>query len=140
VTRAVATVVLLAGCTGAAPAPVPIVWDEQPCDECHMHVGDPRFAAELDDGEEIRIFDDPGCLFRYVAERRPHVVAAWFHDSARDRWLPWDDARFIAGAETPMGYGLAAVGTGTPGSFDRLEAARRVAIGASSAGGRDAHP
>ena len=35
--------------------PVPVVWDGEVCGHCKMHVGDPRFAAQLQTtgGDEI---------------------------------------------------------------------------------------
>ena len=38
--------------------PVPIVWDSQVCAHCKMHVGDPRFAAQLHTTEgDVMSFD-----------------------------------------------------------------------------------
>ena len=52
---------------------VPVVWDGEVCGHCKMHVGDPRFAAQLQtpDGDVLN-FDDPGCLFDYL---QSHDVA-----------------------------------------------------------------
>lgn len=118
---------LLSACDHGPPQPVPIVWDEQACAECHMHIGDPRYAAELATGEDTLLFDDPGCLLRYVATRRPHIVETWFHDSRRDRWLTGREVHFVDVSQTPMGYQLAAVGAGAAGAIGWDEAARRVA-------------
>jgi hypothetical protein len=45
----------------------------------------------------------------YVVEHRPAIHRLWFRDAEGDRWIAADDAGFVAGASTPMGYGLAAV-------------------------------
>lgn len=122
-------VLLSLGCSGGpANGPTPIVWDEEVCAECHMHVGDPRFAAQLRTrDDDVLNFDDPGCLIRYVQTRRPNIAATWFHHSRGDRWLDQSSVRFLTGQETPMGYGIAAVDRGTPGAVDYRAAVRVVA-------------
>lgn len=109
--------------------PVDVIWDKEPCAECKMHVGEPRFAAQLQttDGDVLN-FDDPGCLFDYAAKHKPAVHAIYFHDSERDAWIGQADVRFVAATNTPMGYGLAAVAN-TPGREGLLtydEAAKRM--------------
>lgn len=102
---------------GDGPAPVP--WDRVACAHCRMLVSDPRFAAQLllADGEVLH-YDDPGCLLLGRAALARPVRAAWFHDSASERWLPEAEVAFVSGARTPMGYGFAAVAKGTaPGAL-----------------------
>jgi copper chaperone NosL len=105
--------------------PVDIVWNREPCAHCHMLVGEPAFAAEIvtTDGDVI-VFDDPGCLVRYLEEHTPPVHRIWFHDSTRDHWLSAQEVGFVPGAATPMNYGLAAVPAATPGAI-ALEDMRR---------------
>ena len=90
--------------------PVDLVWDKTACAHCSMHVGEPEFAAQLQttDGRTLA-FDDPGCLFEYLAGAHPEVHAIWFHHQKEDRWLPWTAVAFVAVQPTPMGYGLGAV-------------------------------
>ncbi|HTM23198.1 MAG TPA: hypothetical protein VL172_21905 [Kofleriaceae bacterium] len=99
--------------------PQPIAWDREPCAECRMHIGEPGFAAQLvlDDGRVLN-FDDPGCLLKYVREQQPRIHRAWVHHRTDDRWLPLDQAGFVAADHSPMGYKLAAVDPGTPGARD----------------------
>ena len=105
--------------------PVAIVWDREACAECHMHVGEPRFAAQLQtkDGA-VWNFDDPGCLLHYLATRKPDVHAMYFRHLREDRWLSRGVVGFIAVEATPMGYNLGAVESGAPGalSFDAAQA------------------
>ena len=106
----------------------PIEWNHQPCAQCQMLIGDPRYAAQLitQDGQVLS-FDDPGCALRYVDTH--HDVAIhrlWFHHSTDDRWLTADEVAFTTGATTPMGSGLAAVDRKPSGALD-LAAATRVA-------------
>ena len=141
---AVAVLVLIAGGvalllrgSGEPPTgPVAIAWDDEVCAECHMHVGDPRYAAQLQtrDGQVLN-FDDAGCLFRYVARMRPAVHATYFRDSRSDAFLDAREARFVPATDTPMGYGFGAVRGDAPGAIG-LEEARRRVLESPEGGGR----
>ncbi len=112
-----------------APAhgPAPIAWDKEPCAHCAMHVGEPAFAAQLQTrDEQVLDFDDPGCLFSYLAERHPDVSAIYFHHFSEDRWLTAEEVAFLHRSPTPMGHGLVAVARGTPGSISLEEARTEV--------------
>ncbi|MCB9871516.1 MAG: hypothetical protein H6837_16795 [Planctomycetes bacterium] len=115
--------------------PSAIVWDRQACEFCSMHVGEPAFAAQIQDrtGRTL-VFDDPGCLFLYRARTRGAEHAVWFHHVRADRWIPERDVAFVRVDPTPMGYGLGAVDAGTPGSIDLAAASRSVLE--KSAGGK----
>ena len=103
--------------------PEPVAWDREACAHCRMHVGDPRFAAQLQTASgETRNYDDPGCLLADLAERRREGVRAiWLRDANADRWLPAAEAVFVPASPTPMGYGLAAVTKGSPGAAGGLD-------------------
>lgn len=108
--------------------PVPVAWDDEPCAECRMHVGEPRSAAQLQTREgDVLNFDDPGCLLRWAAVHGTTAHAIYFHDSRSDRWLDAHETEFLQGTETPMGYGLHAVERGTAGAMSLREAERVVA-------------
>lgn len=109
--------------------PQPVAWDREPCAHCHMHVGDPRFAAQLHTASgEVLTFDDPGCLLAFQAERRPEVHAVWFRHVREDRWIPGDRVAFVKVPESPMGHGLGATDAGDPGAMP-YERAAAVAAG-----------
>src|SRR5690242_12190335 len=65
--------------------PQPIAWDREACAHCHMHIGEPRFAAQLqtEDGRVLN-FDDPGCLLAYDAAEHPRSRAVYFHHLRED--------------------------------------------------------
>ncbi len=108
--------------------PQPVAWDREPCAHCHMHVGDPRFAAQLQTADgRVLAFDDPGCLIAYRAARRPEVHAVWFRHLREDRWIAGDDVGVVSVAESPMGFGLGAVDGEEPGALTYAAAAGRVA-------------
>ena len=104
--------------------PEPIAWDRAPCAHCHMLIGEPGFAAQLqlDDGRVLD-FDDPGCLLHRLSRETSRVHAIWFHHAHQDRWLAADAVAFRRVAQSPMGFGLAAVSADQPHDLD-LSAAR----------------
>jgi copper chaperone NosL len=120
-------VAALLACRAIPDEPAAIAYDREPCTHCHMLIGDARYAAQLvtDDGDVLD-FDDPGCVMTYLAEHHPRVHRLWFRDARRDRWLSADDAHFVPGAATPMGYDLAAVDAATPGGLTLAQATARV--------------
>src|SRR5262245_64913286 len=120
--RAFAAAAFLAACGPPAQGPAPIAWDEEACAHCRMLISDPAFAAQLraEDGS-VESFDDPGCLLAQLGERHPREV--WFHHLREERWIAGDRVAFELVPQTPMGYGLGAVDTGSVGALD-LEAAR----------------
>ncbi|MGM0575845.1 MAG: hypothetical protein ACQEXJ_08970 [Myxococcota bacterium] len=98
---------------GPGEGPVDIVWDKETCAWCHMHVSEPAFAAQVRTREgDVHVFDDPGCLFAWQADRHADLEGVWFHHVDEDRWIPADDAAFVERSPTPMGYGLGAVDRG----------------------------
>lgn len=105
----------------------PIVWDQHTCAHCHMHVGDPRFAAQLQTQEgDVFNFDDPGCLFSYLSSRQVRVREIYFHHYSDDRWLNRSNVGFVqVEQDTPMGYGIGAV--------DRTQTANAMAMEDASA-------
>ncbi len=93
-----------------ANGPVDVIWDRETCAHCRMHVGDPRFAAQLQTTSgEVLNFDDAGCLLQRLAVASDDVHAVYFHAQHEDAWIPAEEVRFISGQSTPMGFGLGAV-------------------------------
>lgn len=94
---------------------VPVVWDGEVCGHCKMHVGDPRFAAQLQTSEgEVMNFDDPGCLFDYLQSHDVSIHALYFRNHLADAWLSESEVGFLPVEDSPMGYGIRAVPEGTP--------------------------
>lgn len=123
-----AVVLLVGGCGGPDPKSAPVIkWQEDVCDFCHMGIEDRRFAAgyRLTSGEQ-RIFDDIGDMLLFLAKEQGAVASVWLRDYEQDRWLPAETAFLVEGRgiESPMGYGLAAVG-----SKERAGALARDAVG-----------
>ncbi len=99
--------------------PVEIVWDSETCSHCKMHVGDPRFAAQLQttDGQVLN-FDDPGCMFDYLQAHDLSLHALYFRNHEGDGWLSEAEVAFLPVDDSPMGYGIRAVPKGSPGAHD----------------------
>lgn len=122
---------LLLVCVGCGSAedpsrPPQIQYGSDTCDECHMIISEPRFAAawRTRDGE-VKRFDDVGDLVvHYKARKRPAGVVLWFHDYdavRNEAWLQKKDAFLVKGPglHTPMGHAVVAVAS--------LERAKEVA-------------
>ncbi len=122
-----AFVLLLLRAQALPTGPVPVAWDKEACAHCRMHVGEARFAAQLQlaDGRVLN-FDDPGCLFSFRAKDQSPVHATYFHHYRQDRWLTPAEAGFVPVMPTPMGFGLAAVDAATPDALSEDQAAARV--------------
>jgi copper chaperone NosL len=121
----VAVVIVVVRGSGELPdQPQPVAWDRETCAHCHMHVGEPRHAAQLvtTDGD-VLVFDDVGCALDYLADRDPSIHRLWFHGEG-DAWIAADDVAFAPAAATPMGSGLVAVEAGTPGATPLAEVQR----------------
>lgn len=120
------TVVLLAGIALAQlnraslpGAAVPIIWDREVCQHCKMHIGDPRFAAQLQTPTGVILnFDDPGCLADYLAANPTEVHAMYFRNHESDEWLSQSEAGFLPVEDSPMGYGIRAVSRESTGAQD----------------------
>jgi len=132
-----AVVYSITASTKLPDGPFDVVWDKAACIACGMHVGEPPFAAQLTTaaGEQFA-FDDPGCLFLYVEEHRPEVHSAFFRHHAENRWIPLDRVGFVRADKTPMGFGFAAVDTGTPGAVGSDEVRRSCLEQVGGHGGR----
>ncbi|MFB6264239.1 MAG: hypothetical protein ABEL76_11535 [Bradymonadaceae bacterium] len=110
----------------------PIAWNEATCAHCNMHIGDRRYAAQLQtDGGEVYNFDDPGCVFEWIETHSPSIRQVYFHHHRRQRWLGYHEVGFVRVEEpTPMGYGLGAVDAGAaPESMSFSEASSAVITG-----------
>lgn len=113
----------------AAPpeGPRPVIWDREVCAYCKMHIGDPRFAAQVQtDQGEVFSFDDPGCLFEYLQSRDLSVHALYFRDYDGSGWLSEAEVGFLPVEDSPMGYGIRAVPKESPGAKSMAWAKLRV--------------
>ena len=125
----------LVACAADPNDPPEVAFDHVACDHCGMLVSEPGYAAVLDVGDdhsagERLVFDDPGCLFRYVVDNAPSVARMWFAvgDTPNGSWVRESAVAFTTGNRSPMGSGLRAVPIGTDGAVSVGEASA-VALG-----------
>jgi copper chaperone NosL len=91
--------------------PAEIAYGSDRCDQCGMIISEARFAATWQDGEQVRRYDDIGCLARGAGARLAAGQGrAYVHDAAHGGWVEAEPAAFVRtpGIRTPMGYGVAA--------------------------------
>lgn len=122
---------LFAACGTPIDQPIDIAWDHAACDQCAMLISDPSFSAQLvtRDGERFE-FDDPACVFHFIADRHPSIGNVWFRDHGSQDWLPWSTAGFVPAKGAPMDGGFAAVPAGTAGAVSFGAASGAVLSGA----------
>ena len=113
--RSVVVLALVAACR-AVPAdqPATIAWGTVNCDYCHMTVGAESHAAQLGPPQgTVRVFDEPGCLLRYLAGHPPADTGrAWVRVEGSGRWLDARAAVYLVPERLPPGmmYGILAFG------------------------------
>ncbi|MBI5853084.1 MAG: hypothetical protein HZB39_18900 [Planctomycetes bacterium] len=130
----VATVAVAAILSSRLPdGPVDPVWDQQACAHCRMHVGEPRFAAQLQTAQgDVWFYDDPGCLAEHLADARTSgraldVHAIFFRHLHESRWVGEAAARFVPVSPTPMGFGFGVVDSAELAALDYAGFLQRVA-------------
>lgn len=99
---------------GDGSGPPSIRFGVDVCAYCGMVIADRRFAAAWRGPDDVRRFDDVGCLVMLF--RRQGVrgrVRAWVADYRSERLVPAEGAGFVVGADvnTPMAYRLVAAAT-----------------------------
>ena len=133
----VGAVVALLACAGLSYAivrtqarpegPVAIVWDNEACAHCHMHVSDRAYATQLQTTDRrVLNFDDPGCLVHYLMDKAPSMHALYIHHSKEERWLDVARVGFVPSTTAPMDFGFAAVDQQAPGAISFQEFSSRV--------------
>lgn len=110
--------------------PKDVIWDKTACVFCAMHLGDPRFAAQLSTADgDTYFYDDPGCLFLHQHElerSQTSIHSRWFHKMDGQGWINGSEVAFLRSENTPMDYGFGAVVAGSPDSIDLNAAAAEV--------------
>jgi copper chaperone NosL len=99
---------LAAACGSGRLQPATLDTANDACAECRMTVSASRFASQIvAPGEEVRFFDDLGCLAAYLHGRPalPAGAAVYVADYRTREWVAADAAVYtkVTGLETPMG-------------------------------------
>lgn len=113
------TLLFFAGCEKKIDTnPQEMHWDRDMCTRCKMAISDRKFAAQVINPENGRVyrFDDIGCAVLWFHENQfpwePKAVI-WVTDAKTGEWIDARKADYTADSITPMGYGLAAHKKGT---------------------------
>ena len=105
---------LSAACQREKPqGTVEIRYGESACAACGAVIEDPRFAALLQpERGAVRVFDDPGCLFRAHSDNELSAGTARFRAYDSQAWLEAESTWFARadGVDSPQGFGWAAFG------------------------------
>jgi copper chaperone NosL len=111
-TALLAAAMLAAAC---APAPAPVLYGSEACEQCRMTVSEPGFAARaLERTGRAYAFDSIECLADWLGARGPDarpLHSLWVQDFAGgERWLRAEEAAYVRGGEvrSPMGAALTA--------------------------------
>ena len=124
-----ATALWIAACATRAAGPPLIVVDRSACSHCGMLISERIYAAALrtPDGRE-QVFDDIGCLLRFVRDESIEQSTFWFHDAGDGHWIDGRAAVFVRSTafHTPMGGGV--IASRDLGSAERVAAANGGAV------------
>lgn len=94
--------------------PPTIRYGQDVCVRCGMIISDPAYAAAYRTaGGETRLFDDLGEMVLHNRQQSEATTAVFVHSYETRDWLRAEEAYFVvsSGLRTPMGVGVAAVGT-----------------------------
>lgn len=110
--RAVPLALLAAAALACGPAPdtgpAEVAFDRDVCERCQMVISDRLHATQvrLEQERGAHLFDDLGCALLWLDARDATPREIWVRSPAGDAWIDGRTARYQAGRNTPMGYGL----------------------------------
>lgn len=101
------------GCSGEdTSGPPDIKYGRDVCEQCHMIISEPRYAAAYRNasGKAFK-FDDIGDMVTHAVKAgESDGKRAWVHDYKTEEWIAAGDAWFVRSPDiqTPMGGGIIA--------------------------------
>lgn len=106
----VIALLLITGCGKKEYEPVAINEKTDKCATCNMAVKDDQYATEmiLENGKTL-VFDDIGCMNKWIEENEDQKVAASFvRDFNSKEWAEMEKATYVYGKsiKTPMAYNM----------------------------------
>ncbi len=111
----VAVLLAVAACGSDQAGPPSIEFGRDVCDECHMIISEPRYAAAYRDAAGTpSIFDDIGDMLDHgLSSGTLAEATVWVHDFDTEEWVEAADAWFVAGGDvqTPMAGQIVAFAT-----------------------------
>ncbi len=113
----------LSACQKQTTGPEPIKYGRDMCEICRMIISDPMYAAEVRGGPKRKLykFDDLGDAIHWLETRswkdEPETEIWVMNSETAKDWLDAKKAYYVAGALTPMDYGIAAIKDNRDGAF-----------------------
>lgn len=126
----------LSACTQKpATGPGEVRWDRDTCAHCVMAISDRHFSAQVRGGPadvdgNLHKFDDLGCAVNWLSAKPwkdDPGVEIWVNDHRDGQWIDARTALYLAGAQSPMDYGLAAQRDAAEGAVNFAQACERIA-------------
>ncbi len=118
-------------------SPREINFDRDICVACLMGLADAKFSAQsINMRNEVVWYDDLGCLIEYMdspdwEKFGGNEAVSYIADASTGEWIRVEDAWYVYGIDTPMGYGFAAYKDYSEGAFDFATTAQRIRDGLS---------
>jgi len=116
-------------------SPREINFDRDICVNCLMGLADQKFSAQsINQRNEVIWYDDLGCLVEYMnspdwAKYGGDEAVSYIGDAENGGWIRVEEAWYLYGIDTPMGYGYAAYKDFREGAFDFETTVERIENG-----------
>ncbi len=127
---------IAAACTRTVDqSPREINFDRDICINCLMGLADQKFSAQsINQRNEVLWYDDLGCLVEYMnspdwEKYGGNEAVSYIGDAETGEWVRVEDAWYVYGVATPMGYGYAAYADNREGAFDYETTVKRIKEG-----------
>jgi copper chaperone NosL len=125
--------IFVSACTRTADqTPREINFDRDICINCLMGLADQKFSAQsINLRNEVLWYDDLGCLVEYMKSPDWETyggddAVSYIGDAETGQWVRVEDAWYVYGVDTPMGYGYAAYKENREGAFDFETTVQRI--------------
>lgn len=116
-------------------SPREINFDRDICANCLMGLADQKFSAQsINQRNEVVWFDDLGCLIQYQdspdwQKFGGDDAVSYIGDSENGGWIEVENAWFVYGNPTPMGYGYSAISHQADTAFTFATTVQRIKDG-----------
>lgn len=132
----VAFLLIASACTRKVDqSPREINFDRDICVNCLMGLADQKFSAQsINQRNEVIWYDDLGCLVGYMnspdwEKYGGSEAVSYIADAETGEWIRVEDAWYVYGVDTPMGYGYAAYKDNREGALDFETTMNRIEEG-----------
>lgn len=116
-------------------SPREINFDRDICANCLMGLADQKFSAQsINNRNEVVWFDDLGCLIQYQdspdwQKFGGDQAVSYIGDSEHGGWIKVEEAWYVFGKPTPMGYGYSAISQKVDTAYNFSTTVQRIKDG-----------